>query len=471
MPAADLTWGLDALGERASDYRLYQRYYRGDHRLVFATEKFLNAFGPLFQAFADNLCPAPVDALADRLKVEAFSSLSAAQDADAANLLWEANRMERRQGEVHVGAARDGDAYVIVWPNSQGEVRIWPQTVTNLAVDYDMDEAPDRILRAVKKWKAQDGRVRVNLYFPDRIEKWVSRTVPRNGTDLKANGFIPYVPEGDAEGGPVVENPYGRVPVFHFGMHATTGGMGSSLLRDVIPLQDALNKAIADMLVAMEFVALPQRWVTGLQIELGPDGKPVAPPFQAAADRVWAAMGDNVNMGQFPAADLSQFMAVQESFRTEIARVTGMPVHYLKPGDGTPPSGEALKTAEARLVKMAQGCMADWGPVWEDALALAVRMERMAPTTEVRLDAVWENPETRDDRNEAETQEIKQRIGVSQQQSLREMGYTDDEIEQMAEEKQANQDAFAMAGLMARDRFGPVSLGQGASAVAADALG
>ena len=49
-------------------YAKTERYYRGDHDLAFATEKFENAFGTLFREFAMNLCPAICDAVKDKLR-------------------------------------------------------------------------------------------------------------------------------------------------------------------------------------------------------------------------------------------------------------------------------------------------------------------------------------------------------------------------------------------------------------------
>src|SRR5437763_5049191 len=53
-------------------YSKTERYYRGDHDLAFATEKFANTFGQLFREFAMNLCPAICDAVRDKLRVTGF---------------------------------------------------------------------------------------------------------------------------------------------------------------------------------------------------------------------------------------------------------------------------------------------------------------------------------------------------------------------------------------------------------------
>ena len=132
----DLQAALLSLRDRRPAYQRYGEYYDGVHRLAFATHKFLNAFGTLFAAFAANHCPAVVDALVDRLVLERFTSEGAAPgqqqrdvpdtDADIAWDIWLRNRMDRRAGEVHVEAARSGDAYVIVWPDADGLPVLYP---------------------------------------------------------------------------------------------------------------------------------------------------------------------------------------------------------------------------------------------------------------------------------------------------------------------------------------------------------
>lgn len=445
MPVEDLDWGLEVLADRRAGYQLYRRYYDGDHRLTFATEKFRSAFGSLFQTMADNLAPTVVDAIADRLQVEAFSS---EPDVPLVQDIWEGNRMPRRSGEVHLGALREGDAYVIVWPDRAGTVRLWPQDPKAVVVRYDEDDEPDRIIWAAKVWRVHvDGQVRsrANLYYPARIEKYLSR-----GRDAEKSGqFDPYIPDGETDY--IVTNIWDEVPVFHFANNASVGDYGRSELKDVIPLQDGLNKAIADMLVAMEFHAYPQRWVVGLEVDTDPDtGRAVNPPFKPGADRLWTVGDPAAKFGQFDPAGLEGFLRVQDSFRAEIARVTGTPMHYLMLS-GEFPSGESMKTAEARLVKKVFDRQVAFGDVWEDAMSLAVRM---AGGPAIELTSIWENPETRSDLYEAQTQQIKQDIGVSQDQSLREMGYTPDEIDAMREERGNQQASLGEAMLRSFDRGG-----------------
>src|SRR5438874_13682478 len=68
----DIEQAIDDFRRLAGKYSRPERYYRGDHDLRFATEKFQNAFGLLFREFAMNLCPAIVDAVKGKLIVTGF---------------------------------------------------------------------------------------------------------------------------------------------------------------------------------------------------------------------------------------------------------------------------------------------------------------------------------------------------------------------------------------------------------------
>src|SRR6476469_4355927 len=68
-----ISQAIEQFRASAARYAKTERYYRGDHDLAFATEKFANTFGQLFREFAMNLCPAICDAVRDKLRVTGFS--------------------------------------------------------------------------------------------------------------------------------------------------------------------------------------------------------------------------------------------------------------------------------------------------------------------------------------------------------------------------------------------------------------
>ena len=352
----------------AGRYSKTERYYRGDHDLAFATEKFANTFGSLFREFALNLCPAVCDAVRDKLRITGFGPHALNDELDR---IWHRNRMNIRAGEVLREAVTNGDAYAIVWPDEGGGAAIHPQRAAACTVVYDA-ERPGRLLRAAKYWRTADRHTRLNIFYPDRIDRYITSR-PGEGYLPDAREFIPF--EGAAgEGGHTLANPFGMVPVFHFANNADIGAFGRSELDTAIPVQDGLNKAVLDMLVAMEFCAYRQRWVAGIEIQYDNDGKPVA-PFKAGVDHLWITENPNARFGDFETVDLDQFLKVKDSFRIDIASVTGTPMYYLLPHSGGFPSGEALKKAETRFIAKVRDRQAAFGQTWSDVMAFALRLE------------------------------------------------------------------------------------------------
>jgi hypothetical protein len=445
-PDFDLAWAVNSLrsSQRRTLYRLASDYYLGDHRLAFATDKFQSEFGERLKEFSDNLCPAVVDSLVDRLTVTGFDV--AQQEALSAHAwdIWQRNRMDMWASDVHREALLKGDGYVIVWPDPlTGDAVFWPQEAELMAVRYDPD-TPDKIVLAAKLWADLDGYWRLNLYYPDRIEKYRSQAQVYNWTwsENAWKNFWPLssfaAPDVAASTQDTVPNPWGEVPVFHM-PNKQRHWYGWSELLDVIPLQDALNKAGADMLVAMEFSAFRQRWVTGMKVEVGPDGKPKAPPFEAGVDRIFSSSDPNARFGTFDASDLKQFLAVQEDLRAEIARVSGTPLHYLFITRGDFPSGEAMKSAEARFTRKIQDRQVTFGNRWEEALAFALRVEGENVVAS-DVETLWETASPRSESELLVSLGMKQAIGIPQEQLWREAGYTVDQIQRMREMKPVTPD-------------------------------
>lgn len=413
--------------------RLYEDYYDGRHRVAFAAEKLRSEFIRLFARFSDNLMPAVVNSVSDRLQVigfgvqgrkEAQRGQERAHDAgDDAWDLWQANRLDRRAGQIHKEALKSGNGYMVVWPNAENQPIFYPQRDAFMAVGYD-EETPGLMLWAAKVWRMQDGHWRVTLYYPDRIEKWVSIDTSDELPE-KAASFKKYEVKGEAW---PLANPWERVPVFHFANDADLGEGGCSELHNAIPIQDALNKSVLDMLVGMEFYALPQRWVAGLEYKEDPaTGLPIM-PWKAGVDKLFAIENHEAKFGQFDPGDPGNFIVVQDSLRMEMARITGTPLHYMMLLKD-PPSGEALKTLETRNTKKVRDRMTDFGDVWEDAMTFALRMKKQDP--ESQIVTLWADPAPKGERERAETLGLLVNAGSALPGAAEVAGYTDAEAEKL----------------------------------------
>jgi len=447
----DIEQALTNIRARKAWYEKTTRYYDGDHDLAFATEKFQNTFGTLFREFALNLCPVICDAVRDKLRVTGFSiedghrnagSLPASErseDTQAGSLrsdtrsIWQRNRMATRAGEIHKEALKNGDAYAIVWPNAAGEAVIYPNRAASITVAYD-DDAPGRIVWAAKMWLTADKHTRLNLFYPDRIERYISRTqgeapsLDAKDFALLSSGSGFRVSSSELKNAEpatrnaepfAIANPYGIVSVFHFANNADLGMAGRSELDAAIPVQDGLNKSVLDMLVAMEFSAYRQRWAAGIEIEYDADGKAVA-PFTAGVDHLWITENPQAHFGDFEAAELEQFLRVKDSFRVDMASVTGTPLHYFLQTAGDFPSGESLKKAETRFLAKVRDRQESFGQVWADVMQFALRIEGRG---DVRLLTEWEDPAPVGERELLENILLKTQLGLSREQALVEAGY------------------------------------------------
>jgi hypothetical protein len=414
-------------------YDRFRRYYDGQHDLAFATEKFENTFGSLFREFALNLCPAVCDAVADRLKIEGFAvqnvrdesrTLNASErdESRTLNMIWHRNRMDARAGEVHREALKNGDAYAIVWPDADGNAAIFPNAASSCTVAYD-EEDPGKVIWAAKFWRTSDKHTRLNLFYPDRIERYVTGK-PHEGVLPEAKEFVPYVQSASfsssvRDKSRTLNNPYGVVPVFHFANNASIGAFGRSELEDAIPVQDGMNKSVLDMLVAMEFSAYRQRWAAGIEIEYDTEGNVVA-PFKAGIDHLWIAGNEGARFGDFETADLEQFLKVKDGFRLDIASVTGTPLYYLLPHGRGFASGEAMRKAESRFIAKVRDRQTSFGQVWADVMQFALRIEGKP---NVLLKTRWEDAGRLSEKEMLENLLLKVQLGLSPEKALIEAGY------------------------------------------------
>lgn len=462
MAVEDIRWALTQFrdSQRETRYRLSRAYYYGDQGMAVTRKRFSEVFGSMLQPVNDNLCPTVVDSIADRLSVTGFQSSLYTQTESSGEILaqpddteqvskrawqlWEQNQMGQRAQEVHRETLMTGDGYAIVWPDPLTlQPAIWPQLAHEMAVAYDPDR-PGVVLRAAKLWLSdEDRRLRLTLYYPDRVERYqtaakISSFRPDSLMSERAFEPVPAifqagVGEGNLPLASTVPNPYGVVPVFHF-PNKRYGGLGVSELMDVLPLQDTLNKALADMVVAMEYSSFKQRWVTGLDVGEIDDatGRPSKPPFDAGADKIFAASDPDTRFGEFSATDLGQFLNVQENIRTEIARVTGTPLHYLSITTGNFPSGEAMKSAEARFTKKIVDRQIGYGGVWGQLMKLCLLIDgQVTVPAGFRLTAAWDQSTPYSEREVAESLLMKKALGVPMWQLFKEMGYGDELVARM----------------------------------------
>lgn len=432
-----LAWLFDREATLQESYTQYREYYDGDQdtQLTDRQRAFLELKAG--QEFNLNLCPIVVDSLAERLVVTGFDA------GDQGEQLWEwwaENRMDAESGITHTAAVRDGDAYVLVEYDNE-EKR--PSFTFEMAcadgegvkVHYDRENRK-KILFASKRWRTEQGPDkgklrRLNLYFEDHIEKYYSHS------DEKESNWLPYLKDEGAEEKEGVEGPCGwqwwtengreggkplGVPVVHFKNRDQGYDRGQSELKDVLPLQNAANKSVIDLVAAADtsgFRVYKLIGDAGTSLELYPGAVVVIPNPEA-------------DFGAIPGEDLKSMIEVKDSFAIDVARVTRTPLSNFQISGQMPAEG-AEKQREAGLVSKVEDRQVTFGNAWEDVMKIARRLHNVFGTGEKldedeRIETQWKDAQTRNEREHLEALKLKAELGVPTKQLWREMGYNEEQI-------------------------------------------
>lgn len=442
--------------QRVSDYAMYEAYYDGEHnaRLTDRAKEYLERSGV---TFSENFCEPVIDVLSERLTVTGFSTEVEKIDEWLADV-WERNRMDATQGTVHTTAILKGDGYVIVdWNEEQGRP-IFAQNRPEI-VQCKYSDDGETTLWAAKAWDTtatgpmnEAGRAicRLNVYWPDRVEKWFRLQAGGKG------GWQHWLEEAGSDDSWMVDwtdaddKPLG-VPVFHFRNRPIGRTAGRSELRSVIPQQDLLNKLVLDMAMILDNQGWRQRWVAGVD--------PTNTSFKNIPGDVWMSADKDVTFGDFQTDDAEGILAAIEGALSRIARRSRTPLHLLTGGDM--PSGEALRTAESGVVAKAQDRMTSFGNAWEDVMRMGMKLAQVNGALPVDVDVAdiiiktqWDDPLSRNEKEEVETAILLRELGVSQWTLLTGLGHDPEaEEKKRAEEKNTATDAL--------ERFMDRGAGQG----------
>jgi hypothetical protein len=391
-PAAWLAYLEQKLAAQQREIQLYEDYYNGKHRLAFATLKFRQAFGWLFKSLADNWCELVVDAPVERLFVEGFRFGKDKPADTKAWDIWQANGLDAESVMAHTEAVKDGRCYILVGPAEEtgGYPRMTVEHPSQMIVETEAGNRRNR-LAALKKWRDESGYIYATLYLPDQIVKWRTKEPVKSAIsgDVGRN----WVARPGDEGG---ENPLEVVPVIPLENNPTMLAGGRSDLIPAIPLQDAIDKELADMLVASEFAAFPQRVMTGVEVPTDESGAPLSSTeLKAAVGRLWVFENENAKVSQFAAADLNNYVNAIAMLLQHLAAQTRTPPHYLL-GQIVNVSGDALKAAETGLVAKVKRKQIDFSDSWEEAMRLALKLKGEGELSEAMgAEAIWRDPEYR----------------------------------------------------------------------------
>lgn len=444
----DLKVGLKQLTDKADGYRDGDAYYSGDTKETFtgkAMARQLAKSGDLADLRL-NFSKVVVDSVLNRIELESVSSPDESAQAALASL-WDANQLDLELPNLFQRTLVYGDAFLILDGDADQGVSLFYNSPLNVQIIFD-DENPRLKRFAIKRWYCTDptwGSItRVNLYYPDRIERYWAK---EKSNDPKE--FAPFTSADPADSESVIANPYGFIPVYRF----MTSLDACPEHKEAYGPQDAINKLAIIHLATVDYQGFPQRYLmandplasgdiddfdadifhdqkTPNATSLGPDllHPSVVPTsgLRAEPGGVWT-LPSGSTAGQFAAASSKDFLDSMETYIRIMAQVTSTPVRYF---DGLPGnvSGETLRVSDAPLLKKVSTRIAFFQASLQDVFQ-DVLMVLGIPNTPLAFR--WESGDDEVGVADLQVAQAKVNLGVTRYEALRDIGYSDDQLKAM----------------------------------------
>lgn len=349
------------------------RYLEGHHDLPYMPRGATTEYRTLARKAITNWLPLISETFCQILFVEDYRSAEEST-SDAAWKHWQANKLDARQTIAHRAALEYGVGYVLVLPGeNDGESSIRPLHPTRVWADYedDDDEFPQRAL--IRKGRASNGDHLFELI--DDAAVYTLRR-PKIGGDLTVVA--------------TEKHDMGYVPIVRF--RDRLDGRNTGIIYPLITLQDRINEAVFNLLIALQYASFRQRWATGLVIPEAEDGTPVE-PFEAAVNRLWISDNPDAKFGEFNQTDVSGHMEAYDSAVSTLAALGRVSPHTLL-GKLVNLSAEALAAAESITQRAGGQFQILFGESWELVLQCAAQAAgQEAPSEDAQVK--WKNTEAR----------------------------------------------------------------------------
>lgn len=387
-------WAL--MGENVARWRAY---YDGDHDSGYLTDDMRAALRlPDSYTLTQNYIPKVVDVPAARLQITHFVADNEEATAWLDGLI-EFSRLDLLQTTIWKAALLESETFLMIgYDNVQERACITHEYtfdgVSGVILIHDSEDHP-HVALAVKAWNellvdvggdmALVPRTRINMYFPDRIEKYVS--------DASGNEMLPFIDEAAGETESVLPwvdregRPLGVpfVPI----RNRPRKNRGMSEINDCIPLQDSVNRTASSLLMASEKIGFANRVAIGFDPD--PEDKGLAPGDWIIAGKHGVPRDMQVGVQVLEAGDVKQLLDTIRYYAREIGNISGTPAPELFDGDNL--SGVAFQAREATLIFKCRDFQVHAGAAVEQALDMAWEIERAfapkAPPDYARFRARW----------------------------------------------------------------------------------
>lgn len=346
-------------------------YVEGKHSSVYVPKTARREFQWIVNRSRVNVLPLVVDTLAQSLYVVGYRPARSSENA-APWEIWQANRMDARQSGVHRAALTYGVSFVIGLPGDPAPVlkARSPKDLTAVYEDVVDDEWP---LYALEDTPAK-GRYR--LYDATHVYDLLEDDADRF-TFLSA-----------------AEHGFGYCPVVRFLNRYDLDGHVVGEVQPLIPLQDQINFTTFGLLMAQQYAAFRQRWVTGMAIPEDDKGQAIE-PLNVAVNRLLVAEDPDTKFGEFGQTDLGGYIESRESTLRHLATISQVPPHNLL-GQMANLSAEALAAAEAGQSRKIAERKASFGESWEQVLRMGAAFSGdFESANDMGAQVVWRDTEAR----------------------------------------------------------------------------
>ncbi|MFI8452160.1 phage portal protein [Streptomyces erythrochromogenes] len=372
------------------------RYYRGKHAGPYMPRNANSEYKLLAERAVHNWLPWVVAAPLQNLQVDGFRP-STGKGTEVWDV-WQANRMDARQGIVHEGALVFGHSYVAVVPDHDGPKMV-PISAMRIWAAYDDPVSDEFPLYAVQIFNHPDsGTLERARYYDDReiVEITYKETTGTFGETYTTPQVAGRKPHG-----------FGVTPVVRFAASIDLLGRSVGLVQPLIPVCDRINQTWFDLLIAQTYGSFKVRYATGMappldidpatgEVRTDPEtGEPLYRAVQFDPTRVMMAEDPDTKFGQLDETSLDGFLKSLELNVQHMAAVSQTPPHYLL-GNMANLSADALAAAESALTRKVDALKQSFGEAWESVLRLAAKaLGKTKLATDRKAQVVWRDTGSR----------------------------------------------------------------------------
>lgn len=479
MSLTDLITGWKAMEDALPDYLRAETYYEGKAEEVFASVRIEQKLRTTANRYRFNLAKTPVQVLADKIELAAVTGGTDAV-TEKIKEISDANNLEVEFPDLIRMALEYGDSYLMAWlldpedtpadvqPDPELEAARVELVVHNPKHNRMMYDPSNRRRKwfYIRRWCVdRPGGLtvwRVDLWYADRLEHYVSKTSDNLAEEA---GWLPFdgfadVPESEVE--PIEDNPFQEIPAFHY---RTALPYGVPVHQDAYGAQNAVTKILATQLDTVDSVGFPARYALtdeGAELDQAnddpdfPDGDdanaPSAGTRRASESNLRSGPGSLSylhgvkDLKQFDPADPAVLLDPAEFFIRLMAQQTRVPMDSFDP-NGEVPSGESLKVKHGPLNRNAKRLATAFTSPTLEVWKFALKLVSVAPGT---LEVRWVPTETATGKEDWETIGLKQSAGVPQGQTLMEAGYAQETVDTWLDDDEEAMDLVRRSELVVR---------------------